>query len=328
LSLYVAVRAPGSETWVAERLARRLVDPSGLTLGFGPQGQAIVAWTVEARRTTTVMVARRPPGGPFSPPTPVFRSRASLYGIDLDFDVEGRPTLAWSRGSVETGLVAVPARAAREVVRQAVVAVSGDAEGHFGRAQVVAEGCTEGDLAEAPSGAAAIAMVCSPGATRVGVRLSRRLPGGPFAPPEAVSRGPGDDYLASLAMDGNGRAVVSWLHRRSSFPPTRWNRLMLAHADPGQPVGPPRAVTPNLDGEAFPAPLIDPGGRPFLTWIDSSRARFLAAVHADDRLGPVSRIAPRNARIAWLAIDDQGRGLAVWVTESGQLQAGLFTPPS
>jgi len=157
---------------------------------------------------------------------------------------------------------------------------------------------------------------------RVAVRSADLLPDGSWSAPAQVGApdGPTPYSMTTcgffppsdrprVAMDGLGDAVAVWLHRQpDGTAGVQWS----VHPAGGH-WGPAADLT-SPGGNPLGLELaVDSAGDALTTWLDSSG---LAAARrpAGGGFGPVERIAPSAVFPgAALAIDELGRGLAVWV---------------
>lgn len=89
--LYAATLAPGAASWTVERLDD---DPrvavSTLAVRADDAGGAAIAWSAGGGGWSTVSVARRPPGGPFSPAVRVAEGGPGTASPDLQVDAPVR----------------------------------------------------------------------------------------------------------------------------------------------------------------------------------------------------------------------------------------------
>jgi hypothetical protein len=319
----VAISLPGSSRWTIQQVAApALVDAEGPPLvAFGRQDQAILAWAVTAASHARLVASWRPPGGEFGPPTTLYReaSLASVADVGATFDGRGGSIVAFDRGSV--GCAAGDA-ACRPVVGKSFVAF-GDAAGRFGSAAGII-GCEEPELAEAPSGAAAIAIACVGAQDAVSVRVAERRAGARFGSFRRVSGVTGsDDYAPSVGVARSGVVTVAWLHRRRrggeavEFAAARIGASLskpAALAGPGGSPGPPRVV-------------VDPRGRTYVAFEDRRSILFITRIVANRAVGAGQALSPPGAvgDQAQVAIAGDGRGIAVYGLQSGAQAAEFRT---
>jgi hypothetical protein len=342
----VAIRAPSAGTWTIQNL----VPPSpendqfSQELAFGPQGQALAVWADNGTgdRHPRILGSFRPPGGEFGAPYVIFvdPNRAGTPArLSAAFDNAGHPTVVWD-GSTTIRVVSRSAggsahisgkgrkkrRRHRNVQTTTTYAVTGETDGSFGAPQLVNIGCDPEDFDEAPSGAAAIGLVC--GAFRV--KVSERAPGGTFGLALLVPGEGHDDFKPQVAVSSNGRVTFGWLHRHSLDRNARKEevRTMFSSGAIGQPLRRGRPLNRFLNSDDGPWAIQGSNGINYLAWIGRRHVTRIAADQGTG-LGRALKVVPRKANYPVFAIDQAGRGVAFWNSNAhhGVIRGSAFLTP-
>jgi hypothetical protein len=295
----VATRPPGGD-WVVQRLARRGADGAYGELAFGPGGRAIALWPANQDEHARLMAAWRPAGATrFGKPYVVYRepTLGGVYDVSARFDDAGRPTLAWSRGSVGCGAILLRAGRPCRETPDAALTTTGDASGTFAAARLLKKNCGDQNLSVAGSGAAAIIMTCN---TRRGfiIRLSRRPPGGTFERPRIITGAGRDEYAPRIAVAENGNFLAAWIHRKSFNRHTgaETARLHVIRARIDGPIPDPTPVTRYRAHASDPIALTTL--RPWqlgLAWSGGHGRMWVAAVRPSGQLAWRESITRRGA---------------------------------
>ncbi len=188
-------------------------------IAFGSADRPLIGWTQDGAGTdhASVLLSTGGIGGGFAPAQPVFSepSRASLAGTQIAVDGAGQPTVVWDRGGVICNghLTAHAARSCKPTSER-VYAANGDESGRLGPVQHFGAGCAEPRLVEAPSGAAAIVMVCNRRGD-IAIEVAQRSAGGSFRRPRVIPGRLADDFEPAVTLAPSGRLTIGYLHRRS-----------------------------------------------------------------------------------------------------------------
>jgi hypothetical protein len=325
----VALREPGSGGWTVQILGppSPANDPWAQTLAFGPGGQALAVWADAGTGDghPRLIGSFRPAGGTFGAPYVIYVEPVRIAmptRLTVAFDGAGHPTVVWVRPTATS--IALPAAAAagkhrkhrhkrREVTTpSATYAMTGEVSGSFRSPQLISAGCDAEDFDEAPSGAAAIGLVCNAG-RGFRVKVSERGPGGAFQVPKLIPGEGHNDFKPQVAVASSGDITFGWLHRRSLNRHTGREkvRTMFTSGTIGQPFQRCRPINRFLNSDDGPWAIQGGNGRNYLAWIGRRHVTRLAADHGAG-LGRPIKIIPRNSSWPVFAIDQAGHGVAFW----------------
>ncbi len=285
----VAVDATGARAAFAAPSAPE-TSIENVAAALGPDGTAIVAWTVETEATLgyrDVWVSVRPPGGAFGPVTVVKADGARALAVAVRAD--GTPSLAYedSAGVYFAELPAgVPVRVAGVGVEVRNLALAGDRvlivendvrtvlrrpDGGWDAPQQIA-GAGAWALGTPLAGLADGGAVVVYGEGR-SVNVRRAGAGAAFGPAQRLARvgSAWDAYTFAAVTSTRGDALVTW-NEASADDDLRYGficggacheRVVAAVASPGARFGAPRLVSPlaAVTGEYVAAAISDTGER-------------------------------------------------------------------
>ena len=305
-----AFRPAGGTFGPPEEIAN--AAPSFVRVAVNGDGDALALWL---DTEDGFVSAARPAGGPFEPAQLVNGGDAGFGAAGLGFDANGDAVAAWN--DFDT------------VSRDSIFVTERPWGGAWSEPRSISGGqhaVSPPEVVTSPRGDVAVTWLSgepfSPFRSADRVWFALRPPGGAFGPPEVAIEGSAAE--PALALDGAGNAVVGG---------TSSGELRLAARPAGGSFGPAQNV-PGLTG-AVEQPLLQyvEGRNRFLALArvyTSNGTRLLAA---ERRAGgwqePPFLIAPRATRAMSVAFDAQGRGLAVWESDSYErphLVASAYDP--
>jgi len=302
-------------------------------IAFGSADRPLIGWTQDGAGTdhASVLLSTGRIGGGFAPAQPVFSepSRASLAGTQIAVDGAGQPTVVWDRGGVICNghLTAHAARSCRPTSER-VYAANGDEAGRLGQVQHFGAGCAEPHLVEAPSGAAAIVMVCNRRGD-IAIEVAQRSAGGSFRRPRVIPGRLADDFEPAVTLAPSGRLTIGYLHRRSLNKPHEGDestRVEVASGQLGTRTMRVHGVSPYLNAGRPVEVLTGPGGQPYLATAQNRSGRLaVSLIRGDLTLGASVYPAPRGARDLTAQLASSGQGLAVWDDRHTGIEAATFT---
>ena len=295
-------------------------DPS---VAFDRQGDAMAIW-VRHRSVKSeedyVEQSTRPNGGDWSAPVVISHEPHSAFTPQVAFDAAGGAVAVWTRNGV----------------RNKVVAAVRAPGGAFGRPQVISDArfhSDEASLSVNSSGQAAVVWVLNTkndAHFRVGGAF--RAPGRAFGPPRFFTPARADATGASIALDDQGRALLTWRISNRKAPggvSAFW--IEVARRPPGGPIGRPVRAS-GARGEIGEL-AIAPSGRGRIAWIYHGRRGDLVQARTattDGGLGPVTQISPRGSLDNLdSTIDASGAVTFVWTRlgKRGERLETTTTPP-
>ena len=259
--------ADGALAWPSgENVAQAPIPQSNLPGGLmnsGAQGQIGGAYVIEpsSHSDDVVMFSQRTADGSLAPAQVVNTesTEGGAFDPSVTFDQGGVPTVSWSRGEVSCQAVTLlaVARFKCKPVNDAVEVANGDGQGGFGPAQLVAAGCEEPTLDEAPSGAAVIFMPCARG-----MRYAYRDAGQPFGKPMRIATGRLDTGVSDMKLLPDGRVIVVFEQTRQTSDVTFKTRLAAAVGVLGEALSNPHPLTKfrtesGVDDSEAPADAFD-----------------------------------------------------------------------
>jgi hypothetical protein len=303
----------------------------GPSIVFDAGDRVLEDWTTETRSTATLVLARQTVvGGPLRDRT-VLRTKGdtTIQPAGLAVDGAGNPIVALS---LSPPVNATPASRAARPAQDSAVAFTARSRGHLGAPQLLRRGCDVESLAAAPSGQAAVAMLCDVGRSGTQVWVSERAPHELFQPATRVSGRGTHELSPSVSIAADGRVCLAWdravgiaKHYDANIVRTEVNC-----AAPGSPFPAPTWQTgpypTQLNG---PQLLAGPSG-PTLARGDGDGRVVLQRLLPDVHLGPVAALSEPQVRNQTLAVDAHGRGIAVWdasVAHKNRPEARGFTLP-
>lgn len=178
----LAESAPGAGARWTVRSA--LAPTTGYDPGDGFPGPSIVFdagdrvwedWMTQTRSTAALVLARQTVvGGPLRDST-ILRTKGytTIQPGGLAVDNAGNPIVALSLSPL---VKAGPSSRTARPPQDSAVAFTARSRGHLGAPQLLRRGCDVADLAAAPSGQAAVAMLCDVGRSGTQVWVSERAP--------------------------------------------------------------------------------------------------------------------------------------------------------
>lgn len=285
------VEAGGAQVRMSMEIPRRL--GRSVAAALGEDGAAVVAWITE-RPAGTVWVRVRPPGGQFGPAL-ALPNGAPVIELDADVAPDGHAELVYAVGDGEVrddivhtviaadgtlgptetvatvdeplfGVEAVAGRVIYASGREAAATVLTRAGSGWQQQRLDADsafGLTAHRLADG-----GVVLAYTPGRE---VRVRRAAPGGPFGPPQRVSRLPRGSAPTEVrvASSPTGAVLLAWREVVLKDCVRDWcfDRVLAAAADPGQPLGPAQVVSPlGTRTDDIVAALADDGRR-LVAWL-------------------------------------------------------------
>ena len=279
-----------------------------LSLAFDRAGAATAVWSRVSGRdpfAEAVEYSTRPPRGEWSAPTRIAFEKNGVSTPQVAFDAAGDAVVVWTRDG--------PSKTTSKIV----VSTRPAAAAEFARPKIVSDPrvySEEPSLSVNAAGQAALTWVS---ATRdlEHLRVSaafRDDPSEPFGPPRVISSRKRDGFAPSLALDDQGRALVTWATPGID----EGSRVVSAVRSPGGPVRGRIAVSDGHSG--FPHVAVAPDGRGVLAWPRHSRNGDLVQARTASTTGGLDQTinySPRGAiyEDVQLDIDDSGSAHLAWI---------------
>jgi hypothetical protein len=332
-----ATLAPHAKAWTVQKLVRptHALDPeeSGAPL-FDSQSMWLDSWVLDHGMDSSLVLARQR-GRREIRARSVFTDRTGggIYRRLVALDGANRPVIAWSRREVRCGASASrPARPGRTChpVPQAAMVMASDKLGRLRAPQLLRTGCDLESLAMAPSGEAAVALVCDRAAKQFRIFVSERAPGGKFGRPRLASGSGSNEFAPSLSIARDGRIWLTWLHRLS-FNPNNGHeqvRAQVTRVSLGEGFSAARWITRYQNQEAAPVLMEGPAGTMYLLREGDGSRLTIRRLETGGHLGPVTQLSPHIVFAPQVAVDPAGHGIAVWDRASRtmhEIQARTFT---
>jgi hypothetical protein len=323
--LELAERTPGlTSPWTYQQVLAPTpgFDPVDLPAGieFDASDRLFWSWTTRDRAVASLVLARQlSRDGPWRTHT-AFRAGnyTTIALAPIGVDSAGDPVLAWSLQPAAS----LASSGADTVGAPTAMAATTTSSGQHLHVQVLRRGCYVEQLAVAPSGQAAASMDCPVGhsGTQDQVWVSERPAGRTFENPLLVAANGKSDEGLSVTIAADGRLWATWdqiVGTERSYD-ANIVRTQVSSALLGRPFPAPNwTTTPYPTQLNGPQLLIGPAGSVVLARGDGLGRVVLQQLTTGRHVGPAIVLSPRYVRNQELAIDADGRGIALWDAHTG-----------
>jgi hypothetical protein len=291
----VKIKPPGGEFGPAKQLTTSGTAESP-RMARDAQGNVAVAWMEYVSGTHVLRGATKPAAGAFSAPQTIADT-----GSDAEFpnvDIAGGTAVAsW----MQNGRVRAATATAGQPF-QVHDPLSGPLFDSYGVVPVVAA---------APGGAAVVAWITRPSASSAArIQAVARIAGGQFAPLSDVAQPPVHPSGLRIAMSGDGRATLAWVHW--DYAAEHYVLQSASRGKTGDFGGVETVDTTGKDSDYFALDTA-PDGTSLLAWPDGGQLRY--AVRPEGGGFGVTRTVPGSHTgysIPQLSFGADGAAWAAW----------------
>jgi hypothetical protein len=305
--------------WRTRRVLKPTVgyDPTdeapGPSVVFGTEDRVVEDWVIETRAGSRLVLGRQIAVGGLLRTRAVLRTRGvtSIQPAGLGVDSAGNLVIAATVTPPGRGI----ARAATVATqKQSAVAITAGAHGGVESTELLGRGCSAEDLANRPSGQAAIAMSCDVAAERSGVWVSERSPHRRFQKAVRVSARGVDGAFPTVSITAVGHVCVVWdrIVGSAKHYDADVVRTEISCAAPGRRFAEPIWQTTAYPTQLNAPQLLEGPSGPAVVRGERGERVVLQRLLSHGRLGPVVALSGPNASNQEVAVDAQGRGVATW----------------